>query len=52
MTDLTPVDEGLLLAAAVGLTAERTGRRLEPWQQRLVDRSMVAFVVSIASEDR
>lgn len=30
-------DHPLLLAAAVGLFAERVGRPLFPWQQRLID---------------
>lgn len=50
--DLTLVDEALLLGAGVALLSERTGLPLEAWQQRIVDRSMVAFVTSIASEDR
>lgn len=50
--DLTLVDEALLLGAGVALISERTGRPLEAWQQRIVDRTMVAFLTSIASEDR
>lgn len=41
--DEPAVDEGLLLAAHVGLLMERDGLPLADWQQRVIDRSMVAF---------
>lgn len=46
---LAALDEGLLLAARVGLQMERDGRPLAAWQQRLIDRSMVAFCTTRGS---
>ena len=47
--DEPEADEGLLLAARVGLLMDRDGLPLAEWQQRMIDRSMVAFCTTRGS---